>query len=114
MRSVDTWAFGCQWRRLKGISVDVMTHHRYRYHKTLVTGHSMKVRWKYHRAKSRNAQMITRRAKNLYTDLKVNERRESTRTGGVHMRDQGNYALKTSTSGTLGHIEDNLGLPSSG
>ena len=30
------------------------------------------------------------------------------------MRDQGNDALKTSASGTLGCIEDNLGLPSSG
>ena len=77
MRSVDIWASRCQRRRLKGISVDVMTHRRYGYHTTLVTGHS-KVRSKYHRAKSRHAQMITRRAKNLYTDIKVNERRQGT------------------------------------
>ena len=53
-----------------------MTHRRYGYHKTLVTGHSTKVRRKCHHAKSRHAQMITRRAKNLYTDLKVNGRRK--------------------------------------
>ena len=51
-----------------------MTHRRYGYHKMLVTGHSKKVRYKYHRAKSRHAQMITRRAKNLYTKLKINKR----------------------------------------
>ena len=72
MRTVDIWASSCQWGRLKSISVDVMTHRRYGYHKMLVTGHSKKVRYKHHRAKSRHTQMIEARKQRVRTlsDLK--------------------------------------------
>ena len=88
-----------------------MTHRRYGYHKMLVTGHSKTVRWKYHRAKSDD---------HTVSEEPVHEREGQRKKKGhrgkedVHMRYQGNYALKTSASGTLGCIENNLVLPSSG